>query len=306
MQIEQLLERIDQAPVMAPVHARLLHMIRDTDVSARELSEAISEDPSLTAQVLRLVNSAVYGFPRQIGTVSQAVLILGFDAIGRHVLGHARRALMEPSSNAGPLDFTAFWQHSVAVAAGARTLAHLIDHADQEALFVAGLLHDIGRVLLAQCVPDAFEQALDRAWRFRISLYEAERQVIGFSHSRLGAEVALRWDLPDFVVDAIAFHHEPDLTERHRVETHLVGAADTFARSMGLGSSGDNRVEPIPKATCELLGIEAEDVEELMESILAEFNQVSAHVLGVLRSRQADRADLTTNTVKSTAKSADL
>ncbi len=307
MQIEQVLERIDQAPVMSPVHARLERMMQNVDVSAQELSEAISEDPSLTAQVLRLVNSAMYGLPHQIGTVSQAVLLLGFDTIAHQILGHARRALKEPTEGAGPLDFTAFWQHSVAVAAGARILARRVRHRREEAVFVAGLLHDIGRLLMAQHMPDQLGQALDRAWRFRTSLYEAERATIGFTHCRLGEQIALRWDLPDLVVDAVAYHHEPDLTERHALETRIVGAADTLAKAMSLGSSGDDRAAAIPQPTCELLRIEPGELEALMEMIVAEFNQVSAYVLGVLRAGQGrPRKVWSENQVKKAAGSADI
>jgi putative nucleotidyltransferase with HDIG domain len=309
MQIEQLVERVDLIPVMSPVHARLVRMVQDTEVTAQELSEAISEDPSLTAQVLRLVNSAVYGLPNQIGTVSRAVLLLGFDVIARQVLGHARRALKDPADRAGPLDFTAFWQHSVAVASGARTLARRAKHRDEEALFVAGLLHDIGRVIMAQYMPEALELALARAWRFGTSLYESERRTMGFSHCRVGALVAARWDLPDVVVDAVGFHHEPDLTERYNLETRIVGAADTLAKAMSLGSSGDDRVGSIPAETRELLKLEAEEIEGLMEAIRAEFHQASAHVLGVLRAEAEAEPSATAqvkNRVKRPAKSADL
>jgi len=291
MQFDQLLSQIDQVPVMAPVHARLLRMIQDADVSAQELSEAISGDPSLTAQVLRLVNSAVYGMPRQIGTVSQAVLLLGFDTIAEQVLNYARLALKDPAERAGPLDFRAFWQHSVAVAAGARVLARRAAVDDEEALFVAGLLHDIGRVLLAQYLPDELERALERASRLRLPLYEAERQSIGFTHCRLGECLALRWDLPDLVVDAVAFHHEPDVTERHHLETRIIEAADILAKAMSLGSSGDPRVIPIPARTRELLEIEADEMESLMEAIRTAFNEVSAYVLGVLRGGEGPEGD---------------
>jgi len=302
MRIEQLIERIDQLPVMSPVHARLMRMIQDTDVSAQELSEAIAEDPSLTAQVLRLVNSAVHGLPKKVGTVSQAVFLLGFDAVAKQVLARAGAALKEPAEKAGPLDFRAFWQHSVAVAVGARTLARRAGHPDEEVVFVAGLLHDIGRILMAQFVPDDLERAMERAARFRTPLVKAERETIGFTHARLGARLAERWDLPDLVVDAVAFHHGPDLTERYNLETRIVQAADVLAKAMDLGSSGDGRVGSIPRETSELMQLEAPDLEELMGAIAAEFNEVSASVLAVLREGPAHPAE---NGVKRSAKTAD-
>ncbi|MBN1916603.1 MAG: HDOD domain-containing protein [Verrucomicrobia bacterium] len=306
MHIDQLVDQIDQVPVMAPVHARLVRMIQASDVSAKELSEAISGDPSLTAHVLRLVNSAVYGFPRQVGTVSQAVLLLGFDAIAQQVLGHARRALMEPAERAGPLDFRAFWQHSVAVAAGARILARRVAHRNEEALFVAGLLHDIGRVLLAQYMPDALERAMERAWRLRLSLYDAERQTIGFTHCRLGERMAMRWDLPDLVVDAVAFHHEPDVTERHSLETRIIEAADILAKAMSLGSSGNDRVTSIPARTREMLDLDADEIEPLMEAVRTAFYEVSAYVLGVLKNDDSSiDAEKAKNEVKQPAETAD-
>jgi putative nucleotidyltransferase with HDIG domain len=282
MRIEQLVERVDRLPVMAPIHARLMRMVRDAQVSAPELSEAISSDPSLTAQVLRLANSAARGVPGGVRTVSHAVRVLGFETIAKQVLAPALRVLKGPAESVGPLDFGAFWRHSVAVAAGARVLARRLSHHDDEALFVAGLLHDIGRLVMAQRVPEALASAMDLAWRLRVPLVAAERTTIGFTHCRVGEGVATRWDLPDLVVDAVAFHHEPDLTERHSVETRIVQVSDVLAKAMSLGYSGDDRPGPIPVATVERLCLEADQIEETMEAIRAEFDQVSGSVRGSL------------------------
>jgi len=302
MRLDQLVERADQLPVMSPVHARLMRMIREADVSAEALSEVIAEDPSLTAQVLRLVNSAVYGLPKKVGTVSQAVLLLGFDTVATQVLERARTALKEPADRAGPLDFKAFWQHAVAVAVGARTLARRVEHPNDEALFVAGLLHDVGRILMAQFMPDDLARAMDEAARLRTPIVRVERETFGFTHCRLGARLAERWDLPDLVVDAVAFHHAPDLTERHNLETRIVQAANVLAKAMGLGRSGDDRPGSIPPETVELLRLEAAELEELMGEIVAEFNEISASVLAVLAD---DHERSPKNMVKGPAKTAD-
>ena len=302
MRIEQLVERAGRLPVMLPVHARLVRMIQDADVTAHELGEAISHDPSLTAQVLRLVNSTVYGMPKRVGAVSEAVLLLGFDTIGREVLARSRASARGPAEKTGPLEFSAFWQHSVAVAAGARVLARRLDHEAVEAVFVAGLLHDIGRLLMAQYLPGELAGAIEQAWRFRRPLVEVERKAIGFTHCRLGAQVASRWDLPDLVVDAVEFHHDPDLTMRHVLEARIVQAADMLAKAMSLGYSGDDRAGPLPEDTCEALHLETDGLGPLMEAVLVEFNQVSAYVLEVLRD---ERQHYPENEVKRAAKTAD-
>ena len=297
MRIEQLVEQVDRLAVTPSVHARVQRMVRDTDVSAQELGEAISEDPSLTAQVLRLANSAAYGRSRTVGTVSQAVVLLGFETIDRQVLAPARGALKEPAADDGPFDFGALREHSVAVAAGARLLARRVGHADEEAVFVAGLLHDIGRIPMAEHMPVELERALDRAWRLRTSLVKAERRTIGFTHCRVGACLAAQWELPELVEDAVAFHHGPDLTERHNLETRIVEAADVLAKAMSLGYSGDDRVGAISKRTRELLRLETDELEGLLEAIRAEYGRLEADA--------ADGPDQDENTVKGAAKSAD-
>ncbi len=297
MRIEELVERVDRLPVTPSVHARVQRMVRDADASVRELSEAILGDPSLTAQVLRLANSAAYGRSRTVGTVSQAVVLLGFETIGRQVLAPAQDNPTERGAGDGAFDFGAFREHSVGVAAGARLLARRAGHADEEAVYVAGLLHDIGRVAMAEQMPVELEEAVDRAWRLRTSLVEAERRTIGFTHCRVGACLAARWDLPELVEDAVAFHHGPDLTERHNLETRMVEAADVLAKAMSLGYSGDDRVGSISKRTRELLQLETDELEGLLEAIRAESGQLTAP--------EADGADQGENPVKGAAKSAD-
>lgn len=229
----QIVEAIEDLPVLPTVAARVLSLAHDPNSSMQDICEAIRTDPSLTAHLLRIVNSPYYGFSRQIGTVAQATVILGTNEIIAVVLGST--TLKSLGSRARTIaDEAAFWSHSARTSVAARVVAAQMRYRLPGVAFVAGLLHDTGKLILADLFPDRFQQAMQQPPMPDAAVEEAEQQLFGADHTQIGAALAGRWGLPDEIVQAIRCHHRPEeaaqaaaqLVDVVHVANHLVRASD--------------------------------------------------------------------------------
>ncbi len=190
---------------LPPVAARVLAITESEHFSAHELAQAISSDPALTATVLHLANSAYYGFPRRIGTVRDAVVLLGFRAVRSATLA---ACVMETMPKGRTLDSFQFWRHAVTVALLAEVIAEDRHEHTGEA-FTAGILHNIGRLALDQARPDALHRCAVLAREEGITLPDAERVILGFTDAEVGGAMALQWNFPANLAIAVAQHQRP-------------------------------------------------------------------------------------------------
>lgn len=203
-------------------------MVDDPDTSARALAQAISSDQVLTARVLKLANSSYYGFQQRVGTVSVALVVLGFQAIKDLVLAasvvhHFGKTVNDPS-----FDAKAFWSHAVAVGAASRHLSRLLRVGAPGEAFTAGILHDIGQVVLREYHPESFDEAIRMHRAEGIPLHEAEIAVLGAGHPQVGGWLCRRWNLPERICAAVEGHHGPFGPESSGLAA-LVGLADHLA-----------------------------------------------------------------------------
>jgi putative nucleotidyltransferase with HDIG domain len=204
----QVLDTVHELPVMPAVAARVLSFSDDV-VSVHEVARVIATDPVLTASLLRVANSAYYGFARRLATVHEAVLLLGFKQVRQVAVGASLiAAWKQHRPPAGGFDLDLFWGHSLAVAVMAETGARKFNAGRPEEAFTAGLVHDVGALALRQAMPLEFAEALDIAGRTGISIWDAELDRIGFTHAELGGALVQRWNLPARIVEAVARHHE--------------------------------------------------------------------------------------------------
>jgi HD-like signal output (HDOD) protein len=260
------------ATASAPlVYARLTEAIANPRASTSLIADIISEDAALTARLLRVVNSAFYGFPFPIDTVSRAVMLVGTQQISDLAL-----ATTVMTTFAGIpedlVDMESFWLHNVATGVAARILAGLRREPLAERFFVAGVLHDIGRLLLLGQRPAQMREALEHAEQTGRSLLDIEHQVFGFDHAALGGALLRTWKLPPTLEDMVAFHHAPSQCT-HSLEAALVHVADVIAHTMPLGTSGERAVPPLEPTAWTLLGFDPgilESTVELMEAQVSE------------------------------------
>ncbi len=265
------LDRIDSVPMLSEVAGRILKMVDDPRITAHQLAEVVARDQSLVTSVLRIVNSAYYGFHWRISSVSQAVVLLGFRTIRNLVLAAAVMKGYGGQSRVAGFERIVHWRHSIACATAAGILAATWKLGTPGEAFLAGLVHDIGRVIMDQHFPEEFAESLARLRQGEASLTEVEEEVFGLTHAAVGAHVARKWKLPDGVIIGIADHHGPAAGREWSVPAALVHVADVMARREGIGVGGW-AVELDPAALA-VLGHEAPEVDALAELFREEYQR---------------------------------
>jgi putative nucleotidyltransferase with HDIG domain len=274
--LNKVLNRINDLPTLPNILIKLTELINDSRTSARDLEKVISIDQTQTARVLKLVNSALYGFPRKISSVREAVTILGFNAIKNLCLTVSIFDLFSNAQEVGLFDRKRFWQHSLGCAVGAKVIGRHIGYPEREELFVAGLLHDIGKVVLDQFFPEEFNRIISQAKENNTLMVEVEKNVLDFTHAQIGQILADRWRLPFKLQDSIAFHHMPQANQRSDKEVAVIHLADILCRAKDLGWGGDNRIPLVDKKAWDTLKLKLTSLELIMEEMEAEYSGVAA------------------------------
>jgi len=269
--IEDALDRIRNLPTLPAVLGKILSTAADPDASAIDLGRHIAADLSLSATLLKLVNSSYYGFYRQIKSVTQAIVVLGFLEVRNLTLTATAFNAFEPIPS--KYDREQLWRHSLATAIAADRIARLTGR-DQNGCFEAALLHDLGKVALDWLFPVEFRNAAVEAERKKIAIGEAEQAVFGMTHATVGGHLAEHWNLPESVVDAIRFHHQPDAARADVELTRMVAAANSLTYRAGLGESSNGCVPPLDEWLMSALGL----TEANCEDIVAELNENRAKI----------------------------
>jgi putative nucleotidyltransferase with HDIG domain len=265
------LDRIDSVPMLPELAIQILKMVDDPQVTSHRLATVVSRDQSLVTSILRIVNSAYYGFHWRIASVSQAVVLLGFRTIRNLVLAASVMKDYGGRSRVSGFDRMAHWRHSIACGSAAALLARRWKLAGADEAFLSGLVHDIGRVIMDQHFPEEFEESLRRLKPGGPTLTAVEDEVFGLTHAAVGAHVARKWKLPETVVSSIADHHGPAAGREWSLHAALVHAADVMARREGI-AVGQWSVDLDPAAMA-VLGHEASEMEGLGELFREEYDR---------------------------------
>lgn len=212
--LHNLIHRVDALPEVPQVAFRVIQLLNIPDTAVSQLAELIGADQALTAKLLRLCNSAYYGLSRKVTTVPEAIMIVGFSAVKSMVLMITTQSTMNKGLLGYKIRPGEFWRHSLGTAESARLIARKCKDPREEESFTAGLIHDIGKMVLNQCALPEVYRATNLMQKEKISIYAAEARVLGFNHAEAGATLADRWKFPPLLVNAIRYHHEfENLTE---------------------------------------------------------------------------------------------
>jgi len=252
-------EAMSNIQTVPQVVARITALIDGGMASANEIAAEVAKDQVLAAKVLKLVNSGFYGFRQPITTVSQAMVLLGQDVIKTVVLTASVLEIMDSMNRV----FSGLWAHSLATARAAAGLCDRLGIEKPEEVALAALLHDLGKVIIAQRFP-AEHEAIRKMVRERNCLQvEAEQAVLGVGHPEVGQWLLKKWALPDALVHPIAYHGAFQPQRDFADRTAVVHVADVIARALGVGNPGDNRVPAIDRQAWQLLRIDLRDVEDV-------------------------------------------
>jgi putative nucleotidyltransferase with HDIG domain len=253
-------ESINTLPTVPSVLKRLSAVIEKPRITIVEISAFISNDPALTTKVLKMVNSAIYGFPGRIASVSHATMLLGLNVIKGLLLGVSVFELMQKT-------MSGLYEHSLACAIASRVIAQKKNLKEPEEISVAGLLHDIGKVILILEFSEQYEAAMKEAKEQKLSIFEAEKNQFGATHADAGGWLAEKWRFPRNLIEVIEFHHRPVLAKNAPLETAIVHVADLLVRARGFGFAGEDYVPDVNPVAYELLKLSDQDIKDVLRAM---------------------------------------
>jgi putative nucleotidyltransferase with HDIG domain len=258
-----IVEKIDSLRPIPQVAHKIMAIARDPQSSMGTISDLIQYDQALTANLLKAVNSAYFGLSKKVDSLHQSVVFLGMDKVVDLVMMEASNANFRKGQEGYDLDSGELWRYSVSSALIARDLAEAKEIQDIHTVFTAGLLKDIGKVVLSQHVADSFEKINLLVSKHGFSFREAEKAVIGIDHAELGALIAQKWKFSDKMVDIIRNHHVP-MDAKSEVEASLVYLADTLCMMMGVGVGSDGLAYRFHKELLQKQGFSDLDLQMIM------------------------------------------
>jgi HD-like signal output (HDOD) protein len=269
---------ITKIPSFSTTVGKVLEICNRPDAAASDLNRVISYDPVLTGQLIRLINSAYYGLPNRVTSLTRAIIMLGINTVKNMVLSTSVLARFKKRLNVSALSIDDFWQHSLGVAVIAKAIAKRLKVPvdEQEEYFVAGLMHDLGKIPLINCYPDLYKQALNRAKDSQLALLQAENAAIGIDHCQVGYLIGAKWKLVDRVQAAILAHHEP-AADLHNSDFHIwciTSVANQLAKLFSIGSSGDADIDvKLAGSLAEYIGIDFNALSQMKSNIEVEIEK---------------------------------
>lgn len=249
-----ILDKLHQLPAMPQVVQEVMSSFRNDNTGSATLAHKIAFDQGLSARVLRVANSSFYGLQREVGSIQDAVMVLGFDCI-RSLVVSAGFMRAFPATAEGLFDRHEFWVRSFRVATYTEAVANCLG-AERQQAFTAGMFHDVGQLVFDVCIPDQFADILRQQKTSGSELIEVERAVLGFDHSEIGGDMARRWNFPPKIEHAIRYWRTP---EREPFEP--VGAMVYIAVLLDGGLRGDELIKQIPSGLLDRMHLSWETIE---------------------------------------------
>jgi len=284
LQLQDILDDVERLVSLPAACVRINQMVDDPTISIEEIARVINQDVALTARLLRIANSPMYGFPSQIDTVAKAVKVLGTQQVRDLALATVAIKTFEGIPN-DLVSMESFWKHSIYCALCARNLAMECLKRQREAMFVTGLLHDIGQLILYNRLPDLSRKVLEACvdGPGELETQYAEKEIIGFDHADVGGELAHRWALPASIREGIAYHHHPQEAKQCPVETAIIHIANSLATLAEVDSVNLDQAPQINPLAWKVTGLEPEEViEPIISGAKAQFAGARALLTGSL------------------------
>ena len=273
--IQDLISKNEPLASLPNTFYKLREVVADPDCDFDDIAEVISVDPSLTLRLLKIVNSAFYGFCGEIETISHALAVVGTGQLMQLVLA---TTVVEQFKGIPKdlMDMKRFWKHSVACGLSARAIHQARGEHDGESIFVAGLLHDIGRLVMCLKVPDQLKLVIDFAGKSGDRWHKAEAKYFGFDHGAVGGALLRAWNLPKKLQEAVAHHHFPTSADNFPQEAAVVHLADRISHQIISGPDHDMEEYAYEKSAWDAVQL-SEDLhlQQIIEQAEAQFEEVS-------------------------------
>jgi putative nucleotidyltransferase with HDIG domain len=278
---QSLVDDVGELVSLPEVVLRINEMVNDEHANAADIGRVISQDPGLATRLLKIANSPMYGSMRQIDSINRAVTILGTKQIRDIILSTTAAKVFEGIPN-DVISVADFWHHSLYCALLARALAVLSRKANADTLFTAGLLHDIGHLIMLNRIPQEELAAIMMTVQGEASrdLIDAEHELLGFDHTEVGAHLARQWHLPELIVECIAYHHQPSQAKQYAsavAHIHIANAIASLPYSDIPTAEDLQRIEP---AAWAMAGLRVADIGEAVQEAQAQIGETQKALFG--------------------------
>ncbi|UCD57466.1 MAG: HDOD domain-containing protein [Candidatus Hydrogenedentota bacterium] len=263
------LAMVREIPTLPEVMEDVMGAVAADDSSARELAVILSKDQALGSKILKVANSAFFAQNRKIFDIRDAVVLLGFDSIAQLTLSTAVITAFGSMRPREGFDLYGFWRHSIATALASKMIAQNIGRSDEHRMaYTAGLLHDIGKLVLVSYFSGRWASVLERLESDDLFFHEAERLVLGFTHCDIAEWLCNRWNFPEKLVYSIARHHN-DAHSKYPLNrgARIVRLADTICNRLRVGNSGNKKIYPLIRAEYSPLGIYKKDIKAIEQRL---------------------------------------
>ncbi len=268
--LEDVTRDIDNLVSLPSVFIRLNQLVESPRSSVNQIADVISTDPGLTARLLRMANSAMFGMRKEVDTISKAVNVVGLKRLRDLALATSTIKAFENTTNP-LLPQEDFWLHSIRCGLAAKFLAEQARLSNSDTLFIAGLLHDIGDLLMFKRIPEVSREAIQKSVEQSrsISLHQVEQEMLGFDHAMVGTKLAEHWSLPAIFVETIRWHHEPEKASQFKKEVAIVHIANTLAVCAELNSTDIDATDapPIQTAAWATVGLTPEIIPVILKAV---------------------------------------
>jgi len=268
--IDRVKNSLEELASMPHVAAKALELLNEAEPSSEDLGKVFQMDMVLTGKLLKIVNSAYYGFTKRVATVPDAISILGYDNL-RNLLISTIAFDVFSKTRKNVLDNNGLWLHSLACGTFAQSIAKELNFFKPEEYYISGLLHDVGKVILIQTVPNDFKKVLNLCKEKRISIFEAEQELLGTDHAEIGYIVALHWKLPLMIASSIRFHHDLSYVPPEDEDILTMGSVVQYSNFVSniqhMGDSANVKISLLQKEVKSKVNIDAELKKKLIEEV---------------------------------------
>lgn len=262
--IKRLIEKeIDNLPALPTTVMKVLEICKDANLKPADLNRVISLDPVLTGTVLKLINSAYYALTEKVNSIVRAIIMLGINTVKNLAISTSVMGQMQKTGSLGALDMEGYWRHCLGVGATAKKIALTMgtDPKDVEEFFIAGLLHDIGKIVLNKAVTEDYFKVIVKSENEHKPLIECESEILGINHVEVAEMITDKWRLTDELEEAILFHHKPiECKEEHKKLVYAVYVSNLWCNQNTIGFSGNMGPREINKEVLNYLGIKEADI----------------------------------------------
>jgi HD-like signal output (HDOD) protein len=269
--IEQKLGAIENLPTLPLVLRQIQKVLQNPRSNMAQIAMIVAKDQALASRTIRLVNSAFYAMRERVTSINHALVILGLNTLNSLMIGLSVVKLFKNSSATG-FDPEKFWEHCFGTALLARSIGEIKGCKELDQIFSAGLLHDMGRLVLDQFLHDEFFKALVVAKDKKIPLFECEKAVLGFDHGEAGAWLGMKWGLPEIFNITMAFHHNQDFLPENLSgfagDLKIISVADKLCNSSNIGNSGET--VNVSKILCPVDGFTSKQTQEIVDKARAD------------------------------------